>query len=48
MMNSRTIDMNTYPRRAHFDYFRTLQNPMLGVTVDVDVTALRAFCKAEG
>ena len=40
--------MNTYPRRAHFDYFRSLQNPMLGVTVDVDVTALRAFCKAEG
>ena len=48
MMNSRTIDMNTYPRRAHFDYFRSLQNPMLGVTVDVDVTALQAFCKAEG
>ena len=47
-MNSRTIDMNTYPRRAHFDYFRSLQNPMLGVTVDVDVTALQAFCKAEG
>ena len=46
-MNSRTIDMNTYPRRAHFDYFRSLQNPMLGVTVDVDVTALQAFCKAE-
>ena len=47
-MNSKTIDMNTYPRRAHFDYFRSLQNPMLGVTVDVDVTALQAFCKAEG
>ena len=46
-MNSRTIDMNTYPRRAHFNYFRSLQNPMLGVTVDVDVTALQAFCKAE-
>ena len=35
------------PRRAHFDYFRSLQNPMLGVTVDVDVTALRDFCKGE-
>ena len=46
-MNYRIIDMNTYPRRAHFDYFRSLQNPMLGVTVDVDVTALQAFCKAE-
>jgi len=47
-MTYRTIDMNTYPRKAHFDYFRALQNPMLGVTVDVDVTALRDFCRAEG
>ena len=47
-MNYRTIDMAAYPRKAHFDYFRSLQNPMLGVTVEVDVTALRAMCKAEG
>ena len=47
-MNYRTIDMSTYPRRAHFDYFRSLQNPMLGVTVDVDVTALQGFCKDRG
>ncbi len=47
-MKYKTIDMSTYPRRAHFDYFRSLQNPMLGVTVDVDVTALRDFCEAEG
>lgn len=47
-MNCRRIDMDTYPRRAHFDYFRSLQNPMLGLTVDVDVTALRDFCRAEG
>ena len=47
-MKYRFIDMDRYPRRAHFDYFRSLQSPMLGVTADVDVTALRAFCKAEG
>ena len=47
-MNYKTIDMSNYSRRAHFDYFRTLQNPMLGLTVDVDVTALRDFCKREG
>ena len=41
-----SIDMSAYPRRAHFDYFRTLQNPMLGVTVDVDVTELKTICKA--
>ena len=45
-MNYRTIDMKSYPRRAHFVYFRRLQNPMMGVTVNVDVTALRAFCRA--
>ena len=32
--------MNTYSRRARFDCFRSLQYPMLGVTVDVEVTAL--------
>jgi len=48
MMHYRTIDMNTYPRCAHFDYFRSLQNPMLGLTADVDVTALRRFCREEG
>ena len=40
MMHYRTIDMNTYPRRAHFDYFRSPQKPML----DVDAAALRAAC----
>ena len=40
------IDMESYPRRDHFRYFRSLQNPMMGVTVDVDVTALRDFCRA--
>ena len=47
-MKYSTIDLNTYPRKAHFDYFRSLQNPMLGLTVEVDVTALRDFCKREG
>lgn len=45
-MQYHLIDMETYPRRAHFDYFRSLMNPMVGVTVDVDVTALRDFCAA--
>ncbi len=47
-MNYRTIDLDTYPRRDHFRYFRSLQNPMMGVTVNVDVTALHAFCQARG
>ena len=42
------IDPDTYPRRAHFDYFRSLRDPYVGVTVDVDVTELVASCKSQG
>lgn len=37
------IDMEQYPRRTHFEYFRTMEYPYVGVTVNVDVTELRAF-----
>ena len=47
-MNCRIIDMERDPRKAHFEYFRSLQNPMLGLTVNVDVTALRGFCRERG
>ena len=46
-MAYREIDMTQYPRKAHFDYFRTMTNPYVGVTVQVDVTDLVAFCKRE-
>jgi len=44
-MERRMLDMSTYPRKQHFDYFRTMQNPWVGLTVPVDVTELAAFCK---
>ena len=47
-MERRIIDLNTYPRRAHFAYFRSLKDPFLGVTVQVDVTELTAFCRKNG
>ena len=47
-MNYRAVDLASDPRRAHFEYFRTLQNPMLGVTAEVDVTDLKAFCAERG
>ena len=47
-MNRRVIDLTGDPRRAHFDYFRSMQNPMAGVTVNVDVTGLVNRCKAKG
>ena len=47
-MTWRAIDLSGDPRRAHFEYFRSLQNPMVGVTVDVDVTGLAKVCRARG
>lgn len=47
-MRFREIDMTTYPRRAHYDHFRHLPNPHVGVTVDVDVTELVERCKETG
>ena len=44
-MSFRLIDMEIYARRAHFEYFRTLQYPYAGTTVNVDVTGLLAFCR---
>lgn len=46
-MACRSIDMENFPRRAHFDYFRSMTNPYVGVTVQVDVTELVDFCKRE-
>lgn len=41
-MNYRILDLSNFPRRAHFDYFRTMANPYVGVTVQVDITAFQA------
>lgn len=42
------IDMSTYARRQHFDYFRSLPYPYVGVTQSVDVTDLVRFCREAG
>ena len=47
-MEPRLIDMNGYERKAHFDYFRSLQYPYVGVTVNQDVTDAYAFSKSAG
>lgn len=44
-MNYTVIDMENYPRKAYFDYFRTLAYPYIGTTVNVDVTELVGVCK---
>ena len=40
------IDLETFPRRNHFEHFRSMQYPYVGVTNDVDVTELVRFCKS--
>ena len=42
------IDMAEYARRQHFEYFRTLAYPYVGVTQNVDVTALVQHCRTQG
>lgn len=34
------LDMSVYKRKNHFDYFRSLAYPYVGVTVNVDITEL--------
>ena len=42
------IDLDTYPRRDHFNHFCAMTYPYAGVTVDVDVTDLLALCREKG
>lgn len=40
------IDKETWPRRAYYDFFAPMSDPFYTLTFPVDVTALRAWCKA--
>ncbi len=42
------IDLETYPRRSHFEYFGSLAYPYVGFTANVDVTNPLRFAKAHG
>lgn len=44
----RIIDLETYPRRSHFEYFGAMAYPYLGLTANVDVTNLIRFARAHG
>ena len=39
-MGYKYIDMETYRRKSHFEYFNKLAMPYVGVTVNVDITNL--------
>lgn len=38
MMNYKKIPMENFPRKNHFEYFKNLDSPYAGVTVNVDIT----------
>lgn len=48
MIDYKVIDLNTYPRKAHLEYFMTMSHPQLNITAEVDVTELKQFCEKEG
>ena len=47
-MNWTSLDMTSYPRRTHFDYFRSLAYPYVGITNQVDITDFLKRLKARG
>jgi chloramphenicol O-acetyltransferase type A len=42
------LDMESWPRRAHYELFRAYDNPWFNLCADVDVTALHAWSASEG
>ena len=47
-MAVRFLDMDQYKRRAHFEYFRSLAYPYVGVTCEVEVTKMLRYCQNRG
>ena len=39
------IDLATYPRRSHYEFFKSMAYPYMGMTANVDVTELVAAAK---
>lgn len=46
-MKYQVIDWESYPRRAHFEYFNAMADPYAGVTAEVDITRFLATCREE-
>lgn len=47
-MPCRKIELTRYARHSHFEYFKSLPYPYVGVTQEVDVTDVVRFCKKNG
>ena len=46
-MNYQYIDMETYKRRSHFEYFNSLEYPYVGTTSNVDISTFLEKVKKE-
>ena len=44
----RIIDLESFPRRSHFEFFKSYAYPYVGITANVDVTNLYDSAKAKG
>ena len=44
----RYIDLEAYPRRSHYEFFKSYAYPYVALTANVDVTNLVAFAKVRG
>lgn len=42
------IDLETYPRRSHYEYFRSLAFPYVALTANVEVTNLVRYARSRG
>lgn len=42
------LDLDSWPRRPHFDFYRSYDSPFWDVCATVDVSALVARCRGEG
>jgi chloramphenicol O-acetyltransferase type A len=45
---STKVNLTTYPRREHFEFFRKFEEPFFGLVANVDVTKAYAVAKAGG
>jgi len=44
----RKIDMQTWPRREHFEFFNTFNHPHFNMCANVDLTAFQPYVKEHG
>jgi len=42
------LDLQTWPRKDHFNFFNTFEEPFFGVCVDIDCTIAYHKCKQQG